>query len=175
MYEEEVWYRIAALCALAACPNAGSSLAPLQLCMGVSGGSQIIGHALRADMQAEPNSVTIQLDWKNVTPSAARRCSMQSLPAAPCCYSWQLWPTDSTAGCWSASLEVPPCCPSVACAKGTRLCLSCLRSPFRARSSRSPNFISPSLLLTRTTLSCKASSCADSACALVDELAILPL
>jgi hypothetical protein len=42
----EVWYRLAALCALAACPNAGRSLALLKLAVGILGGSQIVGHAL---------------------------------------------------------------------------------------------------------------------------------
>jgi hypothetical protein len=36
---EEVWCRLAALCALAACPNIGRSLAPLQLAVAISGGS----------------------------------------------------------------------------------------------------------------------------------------
>jgi hypothetical protein len=61
----EVWYRLAALCALAACPNAGRSLAPLQLAVGISGGSQIVGHALRAGMAADPGCITVQVDWRN--------------------------------------------------------------------------------------------------------------
>jgi hypothetical protein len=59
----EVWYRIAALCALAACPNAGRSLAPLQLAVGISGSSQIVGHALRTGMAADPGCITVQIDW----------------------------------------------------------------------------------------------------------------
>jgi hypothetical protein len=44
----EVWYRLAALCALAACPDAGSNLKPLQVGVGVSGGSQLVGPLLSA-------------------------------------------------------------------------------------------------------------------------------
>jgi hypothetical protein len=51
--------------------------------VGVSGGSQIIGHALRAGMQAEPNSVTIQLDWKNAFNTLSRQ-NMLGAVAARC-------------------------------------------------------------------------------------------
>ena len=61
----QVWYRPAALCALAACPNAGSGLAPLQVAVGIRGGSQVVGHALRAGMSADPGCVTVQIDWQN--------------------------------------------------------------------------------------------------------------
>jgi hypothetical protein len=61
----EVWHRLAVLCALVACPNAGRSLAPLHLAMGILGGSQIVGHALRAGMAAIPGCITVQVYWKN--------------------------------------------------------------------------------------------------------------
>jgi hypothetical protein len=61
----EFWYRLAALCALATCPDAGRSLAPLQVAVGTSGGSQIVGHALCAGLVAEAGCVTLQIDWKN--------------------------------------------------------------------------------------------------------------
>jgi hypothetical protein len=61
----EVWYRLAALCALAACPNAGRSLAPEQLAVGISGGSLIVGHTMRAGMAADPGCITMQVDWQN--------------------------------------------------------------------------------------------------------------
>jgi hypothetical protein len=60
-----VWYRLAALCALAACPEASRTLSPLQVAVGVRGGSQVVGHALRAGMAAAPASVTVQVDWQN--------------------------------------------------------------------------------------------------------------
>jgi hypothetical protein len=61
----EVWLRLAGLCAMAACPGAGQALAPLQLGVGVKGGSQILGHAIRTGVAADPSCVTIQLDFRN--------------------------------------------------------------------------------------------------------------
>jgi hypothetical protein len=61
----EVWYWLGALCALAACPNARRSLAPLQLAVSISGGSQIVSHALRAGMVADRGCITVQVDWQN--------------------------------------------------------------------------------------------------------------
>jgi hypothetical protein len=71
----EVWYRLAALCALAACPEASRTLSPLQVAVGVRGGSQVVGHALRAGMAAAPASVTVQVDWQNAF-STLRRDKM---------------------------------------------------------------------------------------------------
>jgi hypothetical protein len=79
----EVWYRLAALCALAACPNIGRSMAPLQLAVGISGGSQIVGHALRAGMAADPGCVTVQVDWRNAF-NTVRRDRMLAAVAERC-------------------------------------------------------------------------------------------
>jgi hypothetical protein len=75
----EVWYRLAALCALAACPNAGSSLAPLQVAVGVPGGSQIVGHALRAGISADPGCITVQVDWQNAFNTLRRDCMLAAV------------------------------------------------------------------------------------------------
>jgi hypothetical protein len=56
----EEWYRLA-LCAQAACLNIGRSLAPLQLAVGISGGSQIVSDALCAGMAAGPGCITVQV------------------------------------------------------------------------------------------------------------------
>jgi hypothetical protein len=58
----KVWYRLAALCALTACPDTGRSLAPQQVAEGTSDGSLIVGHALRAGLAAEADSVSLQID-----------------------------------------------------------------------------------------------------------------
>jgi hypothetical protein len=79
----EVWYRLAALCALAACPEAGSSLSPLQVGVGVGGGSQIVGHALRAGIAADPGCVTLQIDWRNAF-NTLRRDKMLAAVATRC-------------------------------------------------------------------------------------------
>jgi hypothetical protein len=79
----EVWYRLAALRALAACPNAGRCLAPLKLAVGISGGSQIVGHALRAGMTADPGCTTVQVDWQNAF-NTVRRERMLAAVAQLC-------------------------------------------------------------------------------------------
>jgi hypothetical protein len=56
-----VWYWLAALCALAACPNVGRSLASLQLAVGILGSSQIIAYALREGMPGAPSCITVQV------------------------------------------------------------------------------------------------------------------
>ena len=42
----EVWLRLAAVCAMEACPTKGLSLLPLQCGVGVAGGAQCVGHAV---------------------------------------------------------------------------------------------------------------------------------
>jgi hypothetical protein len=90
----EVRCRLAALCALAACPDAGRSLVPLQVAVGVPGGSQIVGHVLRAGLSADPSCVTVQVDWLNtfntlrrdrILDPVAQRCPTL-LPMAPWAY-----------------------------------------------------------------------------------------
>jgi hypothetical protein len=61
----EVLYRLAALCALAARPDAGKSLSPLQLGVGIRGGRKVAGHALQAGIAADPGCITVQTDWQN--------------------------------------------------------------------------------------------------------------
>jgi hypothetical protein len=73
----------AALCALAACPNAGRSLVPLQVAVGVPGGSQIVGHALQAGGSADPSCVTVQVDWQNAF-NTLRRDRMLDAVAQRC-------------------------------------------------------------------------------------------
>jgi hypothetical protein len=86
----EVWYRLASLCTLAACPNAGRSLPPLQFAAGISGGSKI----MHAGMAADPGCITVQVDWQNafntvrrdrVVAAVAQRCPAL-LPMVPLAY-----------------------------------------------------------------------------------------
>jgi hypothetical protein len=58
----EFWYRLAALCILAACPDTGHCLAVLQVAVGVSGESQAVCHALCTGIAADPGCVTMQGD-----------------------------------------------------------------------------------------------------------------
>jgi hypothetical protein len=73
----EAWYRLAALCALAACPVHG--LAPLQLVVGIRGGSQNVGHALRAGVAANPGCVRVDVDVVNVFNEVRRQCMIDAV------------------------------------------------------------------------------------------------
>jgi hypothetical protein len=73
----EVW--LAGLCAMAACPDTVPVLAPVQLGVGVPGGSQCVGHALRAGLFCCPNDVTLQLDFQNAFNSVSRQALLQAV------------------------------------------------------------------------------------------------
>jgi hypothetical protein len=75
----EVWDWLSVRCALAACPIAGRSLAPLQLAVGISGGSQIVGHALRAGMAADLGCITVQVNWQNMVNTVCRDCMLAAV------------------------------------------------------------------------------------------------
>ena len=47
-----------------ACPTKGSYLLPYQFGVGVAGGAQCVGHAVKAGVLAHPEHVTIQVDFK---------------------------------------------------------------------------------------------------------------
>ena len=64
---------------MAACPGAGQALAPLQLGVGVRGGSQIIGHAISSGIAADPNCVTLQLDYRNAFNSICRSSMLKAV------------------------------------------------------------------------------------------------
>jgi hypothetical protein len=70
-------------CALAACPNSGRSLVPLQAAFGVLGGSQIVRHPLCAGMSADPCCLTFQVDWKNALNTLLRDQILAAV--AQCC------------------------------------------------------------------------------------------
>ena len=61
----EVWYRLAALCALNTCSGLGAGLAPLQLGVGVSGGAEAVAHAVQAALAADPEAVVLSMDFRN--------------------------------------------------------------------------------------------------------------
>jgi hypothetical protein len=61
----EVWMRLFSICALSECAGLGPSLAPLQVGVGIRGGAQCLGHAIRAGVSEHPDHVTLQLDFSN--------------------------------------------------------------------------------------------------------------
>jgi hypothetical protein len=75
----EVWVRLASLCAMAACQDAGPALALLQLGVGVPGGSQSVGHALRPGLSCCPGDVTLQLDFRNALKKKSQTDLLQAV------------------------------------------------------------------------------------------------
>ena len=62
---QEVWVRIASLCALRACSEVGPSLAPLQVGFGIPGGAQTMGPALSSAAVGDLDTVILSVDFKN--------------------------------------------------------------------------------------------------------------
>lgn len=88
----EVWARLVSMCAMAACPNTGPSLAPLQVGVGVKGGAQVLGHAIRAGDLAHPEDVTLQLDFKNAFNSLSREAMLSAVATrAPQLFKFAAW------------------------------------------------------------------------------------
>ena len=75
----EVWLRFCSLCAIVLCDNAGRALAPKQLGVGVAGGAQCIGHALRAGVMANPDYVTVATDMRNAFNTIHRTAVLKSV------------------------------------------------------------------------------------------------
>jgi hypothetical protein len=75
----EVWLRLAGICAMAALPEIGQALAPLQLGVGIRGGNQCVGHAIRAGIAADPGCVTVQLDWRNAFNELSRTSMLDAV------------------------------------------------------------------------------------------------
>jgi hypothetical protein len=68
----EVWLRFCSICAIELCSNAGPGVAPVQLGVGVAGGAQCIGHALRAGAAAHADHVTSATDFRNAFNTISR-------------------------------------------------------------------------------------------------------
>jgi hypothetical protein len=75
----EVWVRIAALCAMAACPGASASCLPLQLEVGVRGGTEAAGHALRAALASDPRLQLVRIDYQNAFNTVSRTAVLQAV------------------------------------------------------------------------------------------------
>ena len=75
----EVFVRIACLCALSAATVASLALPPLQLGVGVRGGAECIGHALRAALHDDPATAVVQLDFTNAFNSVSRQAVLHAV------------------------------------------------------------------------------------------------
>ena len=115
----EVLLRLAALCATAACHEVGPGLAPLQLGVGVPGGAQCVGQALRAGILSHPGDVTIQLDWKNAFNSVSRQVMIDTVAArAPALLPFAAWAYREPAALWVR--DAPPSSPLIMSRAGVR-------------------------------------------------------
>ena len=61
----EAWYRLAGLCARTTCEKKGPSLAPIQLRVGITGGVESIGHAIRSALLTNHDVVLMAVDLEN--------------------------------------------------------------------------------------------------------------
>ena len=103
----ETWVRLAGLCAMAASPGIGPGLAPLQLGVGVRGGSQCMGHAIRAGIAADPGCVTVQLDWRNAFNTVSREAMLKAVAQrAPGLLPFAAWTYKQPGRLWMAG--APP-------------------------------------------------------------------
>jgi hypothetical protein len=88
----EVWVRLASLCAMAACQDAGPALAPLQLGVSVPGDSQSVSHTLWSGLSCCPGDVTLQLDFRNTCNSVSRTALLQAVASrAPRLLPFAAW------------------------------------------------------------------------------------
>ena len=75
----EVWYRLSGLCALVALEGLGRSLAPLQLCVGIPGGAEATGLAVRAAMLEDRESMVLSVDVENCFNAIGREALFASV------------------------------------------------------------------------------------------------
>ena len=75
----EVWYRLAASCALAAIGHAGADLAPLQLGAGVKGGVEAACHAVKAALESDPDIMALHMDVKNAFNALGRNAILAAV------------------------------------------------------------------------------------------------
>lgn len=76
----EAWARLTSLCALATVNGIGATLLPHQFAVGIPGGAQIMGHALRQNSQ-RPDTVTVQLDLDNAFNAMSRGAMLTAIAA----------------------------------------------------------------------------------------------
>ncbi len=100
----EVWLRLAGLCAMQACPSATSTLAPLQLAVGVRGGAQCLGHGISAALRSDPTNAVLQVDWRNAFNEVRREEVLRAVAdRAPALLPFAVWSYGSHAPCDRAS------------------------------------------------------------------------
>eukprot|EP00892_Ulva_mutabilis_P006577 jgi/Ulvmu1/4291/UM002_0011.1 len=93
---QEVWVRIASLCALRACSEVGPSLAPLQVGVSISGGAQTMGHALSSAAVGNRDTVILSVDFKNAYNSIHTQSMLDAVhQRAPQLLPYAIWANTS--------------------------------------------------------------------------------
>ena len=88
----EVWFRLAGICAMEACPGASRMLAPLQLGVGVAGGAQCMGHAVAHALRTDPSAVALKVDWENAFNTVHRSAVLRAVAnRAPSLLPFAAW------------------------------------------------------------------------------------
>jgi hypothetical protein len=105
------WVRIATQCRLAVCPDANASLAPLQLGVGVHGGTEAAGHALRAALATDPTLVLVRIDYEDAFNTVSRTTVMKAVTErAPQLLAFVKWVYNQPSRLWAVGREegAPP-------------------------------------------------------------------
>ena len=81
----EVWYRLAAMCAIEAVGKAaGRALAPLQVGVGTAGGTEAVAHSVAAALEKDPHAIALTVDMRNafneIHRTAVARGVLKALP-----------------------------------------------------------------------------------------------
>ena len=142
---EEVWQRLASLCSLAKVSPVGAALASHHWGLGVSGGSQALGRAMRAGVQSDDDIVTLQVDLTNAFNTFSRDEMMkQVLARCPSLARYAWYPYGEFSKLWiaGANPDVPPVMSCAGVRQGDPLGPPVVRAGAAARPrtpSHSPN------------------------------------
>ena len=92
---------ICSSCAILLCDNAGRALAHQHLGVGVAGGAQCIGHALRAGGLAHPDYVTVATDMRNTFSTIHRTAVLKAVAGRlPKLFAFVTWAYSVPAELW---------------------------------------------------------------------------
>jgi hypothetical protein len=75
----EAWIRLASLCAVHKCSDLGPSLVPLHLGVGIPGGAEGVGHAVRSALASDPEALLLSLVWRNAFNTVSRATIFQAV------------------------------------------------------------------------------------------------
>jgi len=104
----EVFARILALCALQPNSHLGVDMCPHQVGVGIQGGAQCLGLAIRAGTLARPEDITLKLDWRNAFNSLSRQKMLDTvLQEAPSLYLYAYSMYSQPSKLWLSGSQTP--------------------------------------------------------------------